>query len=447
MNVQDLYIEFGLEPFEKVAGGAEWHGPCPVCGGDKRFVIWRERKRAGGEYWCRDCGVWGDNVQFQVEFMGVDYKEAFARVGRASEHSPAQRPQRPPPVYHGREIVKPSNLWIEKAGKFVEYAHEQLLKDPKILAYLAGRGINRKSAIKHRLGFNPGKTGKYHLRPRNSWALPEKKDNKSQPKKWLWFPSGIVIPNFCGSQVWSLQIRQPDGFEFGPRYVFLEGGSNASFVLGPDRAAFVVVEARLCAIAVYQAAGDLVGVFAAQTVLGHPDTRTHKLFTKATQILNALDYENVDEVVTDGQKAGLRAVKRWKKTYPHCDRWPVTTAKDPGDAVKKGLDLRQWVISGLAPVILVDHKLATRKTTEERRPSRLHPDVAELKSLLTSCPVRIYHAPDRVDLIDDVPGWRRKNGQSFGRISKLVFGSDIIDHLIENNPDKWITGMNLVSNK
>lgn len=33
----------------------EWAGPCPVCGGRDRFMVWRERKN----YWCRQCGLKG----------------------------------------------------------------------------------------------------------------------------------------------------------------------------------------------------------------------------------------------------------------------------------------------------------------------------------------------------------------------------------------------------
>lgn len=455
MNVQELYIELGKKPFEVIGGGREWHGPCPACGGDKRFVIWRQRRNEGGDYWCRDCGAGGDNIQFMVDFIGMEYREAFERAGRPNNSQSSTRLAYSSSDYRGRDINKTASLWIEKAGKFVEYAHEQLLKNSEALAYLAGRGINRDSVVKHRLGYNPGKSGKYHLRPRDSWGLPPREDGKGKPKKWLWFPEGIVVPNFCSSQVWSIQIRQPDGFDFGPRYVWLEGGSNASFVLGHDRHAFVVVEARLCAIAVYQAASDLVGVFAAQTVGGHPDTKTHKLFTNALQILNTLDYEDLQDVVKDGHKAGLRAVKRWNKTYPHCDRWPVPNAKDPGDAVKKGLDLRKWVIDGLAPVVLVRNRIEKQKECAPKpqevamqNDTAFYPgEVMELKKLMDSSPVRIRKSDDEVKLFYSPRDWWCKYPDISQKISALVFTSQsVIDH-IYRHPHKMLSGSNFLVQK
>ena len=488
MNVQDLYLASGLEPTEIISGGAEWHGPCPACGGTKRFIIWRQRNRDGGEYWCRDCDKWGDNVQFQVEFMGVEYRAAFEVAGRQKDafNSPSSRPAQAR-QYSGREITPPTSTWREKALAFVDYAHEQILTNPQALAYLASRGIDKDSVVKHRLGYNPGKAGKYHVRPRSSWALPPKKDQSGKDKEWLWFPAGIVIPDQRGPEVWSIQIRQPDGYKFGPRYVFLEGGSNASYVLGHDRQAFVVVEARLCAIAVYQAAGDLVGVFAAQTVGGHPDTATHKLLAKAVQILDALDYEEItDQAITDGQMAGLRAVARWKKLYPHCDRWPVPAAKDPGDAVKKGVDLREWVKAGLAPVVLVRHKFATQTketaapapapvppvaarvsytppsvaimaTVEppqtplpsqaavtQTAPGQLPQDVAELLALLQAHPVRIYNDKTTLQVVETKPGWRRNHWAVSCRLSALVFQSQAVGLYLARHPEKWIHGSNLV---
>lgn len=455
MNVQDLYIAAGLEPSEIISGGAEWHGPCPACGGTKRFIIWRQRNRDGGEYWCRDCDKWGDNVQFQVDFMGMEYRAAFEAAGRQKEagHTPAQRPA-PSRQYTGREITIPSAIWREKAQVFVDYAHNQILSNRQALAYLASRGIDKASVVKHRLGYNPGKAGKYHCRPRTSWELPPKNDREGNAAKWLWFPEGIVIPDMRGQEVWSIQIRQPNGYKFGSRYVFLEGGSNASYVLGHDRKAFVVVEARLCAIAVYQAAGDLVGVFAAQTVGGHPDTATHKLLQAADQILDALDYEEISEQsITDGQLAGLRAVARWSKIYPHCDRWPVPAAKDPGDAVKNGVDLREWITAGLAPVVLIRNRFAVQPKdaapiTVQPEPKEstgtLSPDVAELLDLLRRYPVRIYQDETTLQVVETRPGWRRNNWTISCRLSALVFQSPDVSLVLARHPDKWINGANLV---
>ncbi len=50
--VQEIaFRRWGLSPRRR---GREWHSPCPVCGGEDRFVIFKN-----GGYWCRQCGLQG----------------------------------------------------------------------------------------------------------------------------------------------------------------------------------------------------------------------------------------------------------------------------------------------------------------------------------------------------------------------------------------------------
>jgi len=49
----------------------------------------------------------------------------------------------------------------------------------------------------------------------------------------------------------------------------------------------------------------------------------------------------------DFDEAGKNAFKFWKSAYPNIKAWPVPITKGPGDALKAGVDLRQWILLGL----------------------------------------------------------------------------------------------------
>jgi hypothetical protein len=69
-----------------------------------------------------------------------------------------------------------------------------------------------------------------------------------------------------------------------------------------------------------------------------PDkTATEKLTTSA-HILNALDADGAGEKETGGW---------WRDNYPDAERWPVPEGKDPGEAWKAGVNIREWVMEGL----------------------------------------------------------------------------------------------------
>lgn len=88
VHILDLLADlFKIYP-KKVssADGGKYHSPCPGCGGKDRFIVWTDQNDGMGGYWCNQCsqkdGKPKDNVQFLVEFKGMEYPEAFAYVGR-----------------------------------------------------------------------------------------------------------------------------------------------------------------------------------------------------------------------------------------------------------------------------------------------------------------------------------------------------------------------------
>lgn len=62
-----------LNKTSKIHGG-EWHGPCPLCAGDDRFMVWPKRGRA----WCRKCKASGDALSWTMRMRGINPDESGA---------------------------------------------------------------------------------------------------------------------------------------------------------------------------------------------------------------------------------------------------------------------------------------------------------------------------------------------------------------------------------
>lgn len=84
--------------------GGEWHGPCPVCGGDDRCRIYTTPGDAGrgdaGRYVCRRCHASGDAVSLSID-GGASMEDAHRLFGvplrkDAGDISAALSTQRPP---------------------------------------------------------------------------------------------------------------------------------------------------------------------------------------------------------------------------------------------------------------------------------------------------------------------------------------------------------------
>lgn len=55
------------------AGGREYVGPCPICGGDDRFGI----NTLKGQFLCRKCGGKGDEIGLVMFVQGLQFKDAL----------------------------------------------------------------------------------------------------------------------------------------------------------------------------------------------------------------------------------------------------------------------------------------------------------------------------------------------------------------------------------
>jgi DNA primase len=306
---------------KKVAGtyGGEYAGPCPSCGGTDRFHIWPEK----GRFWCRGCGLKGDEVDFLRTFEGLSFKEACERTGKdiAGRRSSDVRSRS---AWEPRAIEPREAAWQEKAEAFIRWAQDRLAD---VLPSLLDRGISEETARRFRLGGCP----KDLWRTCEAWGLPEKKNDQGKSKK-LWIPAGLVIP--YGTPVERIRIRRPEG---EPRYYLLPGSGTAAMLIRGGGQAVVIVESELDAMLIHQDAGELVDVAALGNAQARPDT-TAVSFLAGKKILVALDSD---------QAGAKEAWNWWSRHFPKAKRWIPIRGKDPSESKRNGLNLKEWIEVGL----------------------------------------------------------------------------------------------------
>lgn len=135
----------------KTAAG-EYEGPCPRCGGSKRFVV-HER-----EHWwfCRDCHPKrGDSIELvRWRQPGLSFPDAVAQLAggawpkaattlKAERQAPATKPQ-------------PAE-WRKRAEDIAAEAHKRLwaTEGEPAQAYLLGRGLEPHTWLQYGLGYRP----------------------------------------------------------------------------------------------------------------------------------------------------------------------------------------------------------------------------------------------------------------------------------------------------
>lgn len=418
MNILDAVSKTNIA-LKKVATtkGGEYAGPCPSCGGNDRFRVWPAEKGGTGSYWCRGCGKGGDNVQFLVDFCGYEYKAAFKAAGRemAANYRPVSlRPaaQIKKAEYEPVNHIPPVETWQIRADKLVGKAHQELLKNKKVLDYLEKvRGLDLAAVQLFQLGWFPGEKGKNAMfRSRESWGLGTIKKDNGQKKK-LWIPRGLIIPAFSKGHVSRIRIRRPKAdlqSKKDVKYYIMPGSSMGSLVLSTQKdggQGFVVVEAELDAMLVARQIGTLAGVVALGSASNKPSANIFYYMKKAVRVLVALDYD----------KAGIQAFDWWKDNFSNAKEWPVPEGKDPGEAYSAGVNIKDWVLAGLPPAMTLSRFDKMINVPKDFSPFQ------ELRWFLKKYPIKIKADKDHSEVIFD-PGLKNKHIRN--RVNQLFFDDE-----------------------
>jgi DNA primase len=335
MNIIDFIQADGIRlKKEASTHGGEYSGACPACGGKDRFRVWSEQGE-NGRYWCRQCGKHGDAIQYLREFRKLSYKEACQLVGKKVDDI-GYRFTMYEKKWIPRQTIKPEEVWQKKALEIIEQAEKNLWnrEGAKAIEHLRTRGLKDETIKKQRLGWIEKDT----FPDRKEWGFEYDKGKDGEIKKKLWLPRGILIPYFIKNIPNRIRIRTENT---NSRYVNLTG-SNMSCMHwhSSEEKIIVVVESELDGCLIFQEAGDLISIIALGNAQSRPDKDVELMLEKANLILNALDNDNA---------GGKEAWTFWKKEYPKSERWitPKSMGKDPGDAYKKGLNIREWIKWGI----------------------------------------------------------------------------------------------------
>ncbi len=231
-------------------------------------------------------------------------------------------------------MVHPS--WQQVAKRFIDYSHENLLKEPSVINQLEQKGLTIETIKRFCLGWNP----KNLFDQRERWGLgPEIKEN-GFPKRQQ-FPKGIVIPSFQNSHLNKIKIRRSDWVSGDalPKYVEVSGCTQLPSVYGDRSKPIIIVESELDAILIQQEASDLVCSIALGGVSKKPDVELHGLLKRAPLILLSLDFDD----------PGKKRYSFWMQQNPNLHSWPVPYSKSPGDAFKKfRINIASWIKCGLS---------------------------------------------------------------------------------------------------
>ncbi|OGN56176.1 MAG: hypothetical protein A3D96_01825 [Chlamydiae bacterium RIFCSPHIGHO2_12_FULL_44_59] len=336
MNLIDLAQEKGLHPKRTSShGGGEYHSACPNCNdGKDRFTIWPNEtsKNCTGRYWCRQCEIKGDSIQFCHDFLGLNFSEACRKlsVSLPGFHKTSTFLQ--PIVPPLKLASEPALAWQEKAEMFVEWAHRQLQLNPTAISKLYERGLTENAFKQFTLGYCP----KDMWRSYDDWGIKaEAKENSNLPKIWL--PQGLVIPWISPEgKVLKINIRRLKWFEgdkYG-KYIKTPGSMNCPAVYGDVSSSMgIILESEFDAILIQQEASDLVFCVATGGSCQPMDLSTDFLIRKADCLLFCPDVD----------QAGARFWSRLQRRYTNGLLWPAPIGKSPGDAFKLGINLREWI--------------------------------------------------------------------------------------------------------
>ncbi len=318
--------------------GGEYAGPCPRsgCGGRDRFHVQAAGGADGrGQWMCRTCHPrWGDAIEFLI-WRGLAYDFRTACEWLAFERYGCDEQLMVPPPAPPEPCELPTEAWQTAAEGFLWYAFQHLHGDTgaPALNWLVGCGIDQSTIALACLGYNPTALE----RPRAKCGLPPDEAGRET----FWLPAGIVIPFFVRGKLWKLSIRRlAPKIPPGKKYKTVPGSANGLYnadAIQPGTPA-LLCEGVFDALAVQQAAGDLVAAVAAGTTTGARRVPWIARLATASLVLVAMDAD----------AGGEEAAHYWRDVLQHNARRWRPLFDDPAAMLQAGLDVRQWVEAGLA---------------------------------------------------------------------------------------------------
>lgn len=300
---------------------------CPFCGGSSRLAVWPEQGR-GGRYFCRKCLRTGDTVTLLNELVGMPIEQASEVADGFCDTVLKREP---------KETVE-RVVWCEKASILCERAKICLEQSSEPLNWLTNeRGFSLETIKKAGFGWIP--VGGYILR--QDWGIIRAR--LKEDGKYFMIPPGLLIPKSHLDKLSGIKVRL---FEPGAsrRYHLVAGSETRPLIVGGREEVLFIVESELDAWIIAQEAGDLCTAVAMGSCTCRPDNHLEAFIERATLVF----------VAFDSDEFGAMNWSWWQERYKNARRWmiPDGFGKDPGEALKNGFPIRDWVMAALPPLLL-----------------------------------------------------------------------------------------------
>lgn len=240
-------------------------------------------------------------------------------------------------IYESPELLVDRERWSEKASHFFKLAEMLLAQNQKVIDWLMKeRGFSLKTIAHAGFGWIP--EGGYM--PCEDWGVTASGDGSGGRN--LFIPPGLSIPKLRLGKMTGVKIRC-FGSGSERRYHLVKGSETKPMVLSGNPEVLFVVESELDAWLIHQEASDLCTAVAMGSCTCRPDEHLEALIDKAKLVF----------VAFDSDEYGALNWPWWQDRYKTARRWiiPPDYGKDPGEALKKGLPIRTWVMAALPPLL------------------------------------------------------------------------------------------------
>lgn len=260
-----------------------WNYPCPLHHEQRgeSFAIYEDGWKCFGA-----CDAGGDVLAFLQRYWNCDLKEVCKRLNAKETLVPrmaltGSKPKPQPEPYPD----PPSPAWQKAARALIADGVANLwgVGGSKARDYLAGRGFHETVLREAQIGYMPGK-----------------------PFEWLQLhgltiPTGILIPNVGLGNVWNIRVRRAAGMS---KYQGVKDGKLIGGLFWGDTIRHgqpvLIVEGEFDALAVWQAARDLISPVALSSASNHITPNWLDKLIMVPRIFARMD----------GDKAGKQAMER-----------------------------------------------------------------------------------------------------------------------------------------
>jgi hypothetical protein len=171
------------------------------------------------------------------------------------------------------------------------------------------------------LGYVPLKDGRWYTGEFEKWGInPDQLREDQRAKGGVRVPDGILIPWTEGNAVWKLCLKRPGHhMSYGQVMGSSDGGLYNIDTVTAEQPA-MMVESELCALSVYQEAGDIINV-AATGSSSKGQGRASDMGI-ASYVLQSFDADSAGDDAAEFWLKKLPQIIRWR---PWADEWDEKT--------------------------------------------------------------------------------------------------------------------------